>query len=328
MSSLGSFSPLQNPDIDRLSSILGKVINISGEITINAIESNYLFLGTGDDDKAYFFNINGVDSNNPGIQWNDSLDRVQFSSTGTTWYSMEYINAGTGIDLSRGTDTVEVSVDVTDIIDTSEGLKENSNKIQCDFGTGSSQVARGNHSHTYQLSDLSNVTSDTETDGNLLTANGTSWESTTPDSAGVVTKAGSQAIQGDKTFSGNNSFSGSLSVSGNTDFSGETSFSNTLTTSGVSSFNSSTTFSDSLTASGSSSFSGTVSFSNTVGFTGDVTFSSAIKTSSHIDMEEISDPSNPSSNTARLYARDNGSGKTQLCVLFPTGSTIVLATEV
>lgn len=44
-------------------------------------------------------------------------------------------------------------------------------------------------------------------------------------------------------------------------------------------------------------------------------------------MPEISDPAAPATNYARLYARDNGSGKTQLCVRFPTGAVQVLATE-
>ena len=42
---------------------------------------------------------------------------------------------------------------------------------------------------------------------------------------------------------------------------------------------------------------------------------------------EISDPAAPATNSARLYARDNGSGKTQLVVRFPTGAVQVLATE-
>lgn len=43
--------------------------------------------------------------------------------------------------------------------------------------------------------------------------------------------------------------------------------------------------------------------------------------------ELAADPAAGASNTARLYSRDNGSGKTQLCVLFPTGAVQVLATE-
>ncbi len=44
-------------------------------------------------------------------------------------------------------------------------------------------------------------------------------------------------------------------------------------------------------------------------------------------MAEISDPAAPSSNQAKVYLRDNGSGKTQLCVRFATGAVQVLATE-
>jgi hypothetical protein len=42
---------------------------------------------------------------------------------------------------------------------------------------------------------------------------------------------------------------------------------------------------------------------------------------------EIADPAAPATNTGRLYYRDNGSGKTQLCVRFATGAVQVLATE-
>ena len=43
--------------------------------------------------------------------------------------------------------------------------------------------------------------------------------------------------------------------------------------------------------------------------------------------ETVGDPSNPPPNEARLFARDNGAGKTQLCVRFPTGAVQVIATE-
>jgi hypothetical protein len=42
---------------------------------------------------------------------------------------------------------------------------------------------------------------------------------------------------------------------------------------------------------------------------------------------ERADPAAPAANQAVVYARDNGSGKTQLCVRFATGSVQVLATE-
>jgi len=39
------------------------------------------------------------------------------------------------------------------------------------------------------------------------------------------------------------------------------------------------------------------------------------------------DPAAPAANKARLFLRDNGSGKTQLCVRFATGAVVVLATQ-
>ena len=45
------------------------------------------------------------------------------------------------------------------------------------------------------------------------------------------------------------------------------------------------------------------------------------------EWDEIADPAAPSANKARLYSRDNGAGKTQLVVRFPTGAIQVLATE-
>lgn len=46
-----------------------------------------------------------------------------------------------------------------------------------------------------------------------------------------------------------------------------------------------------------------------------------------IQLGERSDPAAPSANSGYLYARDNGSGKTQLVVRFPTGAVQVIATE-
>jgi len=45
------------------------------------------------------------------------------------------------------------------------------------------------------------------------------------------------------------------------------------------------------------------------------------------DFVEQAAPPSPPSNTARVFSRDNGSGKTQLCVVFPTGAVQVLATQ-
>lgn len=46
-----------------------------------------------------------------------------------------------------------------------------------------------------------------------------------------------------------------------------------------------------------------------------------------IEFKEMTAPSAGGSNTARLFCRDNGSGKSQLCVIFATGAIQVIATE-
>lgn len=46
-----------------------------------------------------------------------------------------------------------------------------------------------------------------------------------------------------------------------------------------------------------------------------------------IQFTEMSAPSAGASDTARLFCRDNGSGKSQLCVIFATGAIQVVATE-
>jgi len=43
--------------------------------------------------------------------------------------------------------------------------------------------------------------------------------------------------------------------------------------------------------------------------------------------DEIADPAAPAANKGRLYFKDNGAGKTQLVVRFPTGAVQVIATE-
>jgi hypothetical protein len=55
-------------------------------------------------------------------------------------------------------------------------------------------------------------------------------------------------------------------------------------------------------------------------------FEGRIFANSYLELRERSNPSAPNSNRARLYVRDNGSGKTQLCVRFPNGVVRVLAT--
>jgi hypothetical protein len=43
--------------------------------------------------------------------------------------------------------------------------------------------------------------------------------------------------------------------------------------------------------------------------------------------EMTADPAAPAANKVRVFSRDNGAGKTQICALFPTGAVQVLATE-
>lgn len=51
------------------------------------------------------------------------------------------------------------------------------------------------------------------------------------------------------------------------------------------------------------------------------------KLTEFIDITEMSTPAAPAANVARLFIRDNGSAKTQLCVRFNTGAVQVLSTE-
>jgi hypothetical protein len=63
----------------------------------------------------------------------------------------------------------------------------------------------------------------------------------------------------------------------------------------------------------------------TTGFAG--YFQGKVFTSSFHEMIEITTPAAPGANRARLFVRDNGAGKTQLCVRFATGSVKLLAQE-
>jgi hypothetical protein len=56
-------------------------------------------------------------------------------------------------------------------------------------------------------------------------------------------------------------------------------------------------------------------------------FAGKVYTTKWYEMTEISAPAAPIANRARLFVRDNGSGKTQLCVRFPTGPVQVIKTE-
>lgn len=69
-----------------------------------------------------------------------------------------------------------------------------------------------------------------------------------------------------------------------------------------------------LTVAGSTTLNGAVAVTNT--------------TTGYIEGSELaSDPAAPASDRGRLYFRDNGSGKTQLVVRFPTGAVQIIATE-
>jgi hypothetical protein len=56
-------------------------------------------------------------------------------------------------------------------------------------------------------------------------------------------------------------------------------------------------------------------------------FDGRILTTRYHELVEIHTPAAPGSNHARLFIRDNGNGKTQLCVRFHTGAVKVLATQ-
>jgi hypothetical protein len=56
-------------------------------------------------------------------------------------------------------------------------------------------------------------------------------------------------------------------------------------------------------------------------------FQGKVFMSSFQEMIEVATPSAPGANRARLFVRDNGAGKTQLCVRFATGSVKLLAQE-
>lgn len=49
--------------------------------------------------------------------------------------------------------------------------------------------------------------------------------------------------------------------------------------------------------------------------------------SEYFEITEMTAPANAPADKARLFVRDNGASKTQLCVIFPTGAIQVIATE-
>jgi hypothetical protein len=64
---------------------------------------------------------------------------------------------------------------------------------------------------------------------------------------------------------------------------------------------------------------------STTGYAG--YFSGKVFTDRFVEFSEIATPPTAGTDRARLFARDNGSGKTQLCVRFQSGAVRVLATE-
>lgn len=52
-----------------------------------------------------------------------------------------------------------------------------------------------------------------------------------------------------------------------------------------------------------------------------------LSASGYIDVVEIAAPTAPGANIGRLFMKDNGAGKTQFCVQFPTGAVQVIATQ-
>jgi hypothetical protein len=55
-------------------------------------------------------------------------------------------------------------------------------------------------------------------------------------------------------------------------------------------------------------------------------FDGKVFTNRFLEFKEISTPGAPDANRAKIFARDNGSGRTQLCVRFSNGTIRVLAT--
>lgn len=55
-------------------------------------------------------------------------------------------------------------------------------------------------------------------------------------------------------------------------------------------------------------------------------FDGRVEIGRYMDMDETTAPANPPANTARLFVRDNA-GKTQLCVIFPSGAIQVIKAE-
>ena len=56
-------------------------------------------------------------------------------------------------------------------------------------------------------------------------------------------------------------------------------------------------------------------------------FEGRVYTNAFYELGEVANPAPPLANRARLFVRDNGAGKAQLCVRFPTGGVQIIKTE-
>jgi hypothetical protein len=65
---------------------------------------------------------------------------------------------------------------------------------------------------------------------------------------------------------------------------------------------------------------------STVGYSG--AFENRVRIGQYLDMPEVVAPATPPPNTARIFVRDNGGTKTELCVVFPSGTVQVIKTDV
>lgn len=197
---LGSFSPFKNPDIDRFSYFLGQMINPDGKTIISGTNSSSFLIGNEKGGTiSLLFNTG---ENKAGVRWNQEESRLEFSWDGLLWYPLEKINAGLGINAS-GSPQKTISVDLSDIIDTNNGLCEDNGKIQVKLLNGGGLRFNSGSLECYFGEPLL---------GNVLWANGTGWESKTPEDANIVTLSGDQNITGSKTFTTNQSFSSFLDL--------------------------------------------------------------------------------------------------------------------
>ena len=56
-------------------------------------------------------------------------------------------------------------------------------------------------------------------------------------------------------------------------------------------------------------------------------FEGRVDTNAFYELGDVANPASPLANRARLFVRDNGAGKTQLCVRFRTGGVHIIKTE-